>query len=182
MNPAKAPWYFLGLQEMLVYFDPWIAGVVMPTLIIIGLMVIPYIDTNPMGSGYYTWKQRRFAISTLALSPAQAGVIWAGTNDGVIQRTADGGHSWQNVSPADLDEHANVVIIDGVPPGIPLSEDDLAVDLARRRPGQSHIVTQRPSGHVGRASGLREGRLRPNRGSDTRRSVGPAWMSDTNRV
>src|SRR5713101_6934023 len=33
MNPAKAPWYFLGLQEMLVYFDPWIAGVVMPTLI-----------------------------------------------------------------------------------------------------------------------------------------------------
>jgi len=64
MNPAKAPWYFLGLQEMLVYFDPWIAGVVMPTLIIIGLMVIPYIDTNPKGSGYYTWKQRRFAIST----------------------------------------------------------------------------------------------------------------------
>ena len=34
MNPAKAPWYFLGLQEMLVYFDPWMAGVVMPTLII----------------------------------------------------------------------------------------------------------------------------------------------------
>ena len=53
MNPAKAPWYFLGLQEMLVYFDPWIAGVVMPTMIIIGLMVIPYIDTNPLGSGYY---------------------------------------------------------------------------------------------------------------------------------
>src|SRR6266536_3186609 len=53
MNPAKAPWYFLGLQEMLVYFDPWIAGVVMPTLIIIGLMVIPYIDTNPKGGGYY---------------------------------------------------------------------------------------------------------------------------------
>ena len=64
MNPAKAPWYFLGLQEMLVYFDPWIAGVVMPTLIIIGLMVIPYIDTNPLGGGYYTWKQRKFAIGT----------------------------------------------------------------------------------------------------------------------
>ncbi len=64
MNPAKAPWYFLGLQEMLVYFDPWIAGVVMPTLIIFGLMVIPYIDTNPLGAGYYTWKQRKFAIGT----------------------------------------------------------------------------------------------------------------------
>ena len=64
MNPAKAPWYFLGLQEMLVYFDPWMAGVVMPTLIIVGLMVIPYIDANPLGVGYYTWKQRRFAIGT----------------------------------------------------------------------------------------------------------------------
>lgn len=62
MNPAKAPWYFLGLQEMLVYFDPWIAGVVMPTLIIVGLMAIPYIDINPLGNGYYTYKQRRFAI------------------------------------------------------------------------------------------------------------------------
>src|ERR1041385_4320991 len=64
MNPSKAPWYFLGLQEMLVYFDPWIAGVLMPGLIIGGLMVIPYIDTNPLGNGYYTIKQRRFALST----------------------------------------------------------------------------------------------------------------------
>ena len=64
MNPSKAPWYFLGLQEMLVYFDPWIAGVVMPSLIIVGLMVIPYIDANPLGSGYYTYKQRKFAILT----------------------------------------------------------------------------------------------------------------------
>src|SRR2546422_9643704 len=64
MNPAKAPWYFLGLQEMLVYFDPWIAGVVMPTLIIVGLMAIPYIDVNPLGNGYYTYKQRKFAIWT----------------------------------------------------------------------------------------------------------------------
>src|SRR6266849_4027254 len=61
-NPSKAPWYFLGLQEMLVYFDPWIAGVVMPTLIIIGLLVVPYIDENPLGNGYYTYKQRKFAI------------------------------------------------------------------------------------------------------------------------
>jgi len=64
MNPAKAPWYFLGLQEMLVYFDPWMAGVVFPSLIIIGLMVIPYIDANPLGNGYYTYKQRKFSILT----------------------------------------------------------------------------------------------------------------------
>ena len=63
MNPSKAPWYFLGLQEMLVYFDPWIAGVVMPGLLIVGLMVFPYVDSNPLGNGYYTWKQRKFAVS-----------------------------------------------------------------------------------------------------------------------
>lgn len=62
MNPSKAPWYFLGLQEMLVYFDPWIAGVVMPSIIMIGLMVFPYVDSNPLGNGYYTIRQRRFAI------------------------------------------------------------------------------------------------------------------------
>jgi len=63
-NPAKAPWYFLGLQEMLVYFDPWIAGVVFPSLIVMGLMVIPYVDMNPKGNGYYTLKERKFAILT----------------------------------------------------------------------------------------------------------------------
>ena len=62
-NPSKAPWYFLGLQEMLVYYDPWIAGVVLPTLVIVGLMAIPYIDRNPKGSGYYTLKERAFAVS-----------------------------------------------------------------------------------------------------------------------
>jgi len=62
-NPSKAPWYFLGLQEMLVYFDPWIAGVIFPTLIIIGLMAIPYIDKNPKGNGYYTLNERPFAIT-----------------------------------------------------------------------------------------------------------------------
>lgn len=63
-NPSKAPWYFLGLQEMLVYFDPWIAGVLLPTLIIIGLCAIPYIDNDPKTSGYYSFKQRRVAITT----------------------------------------------------------------------------------------------------------------------
>jgi hypothetical protein len=62
MNPSKAPWYFLGLQEMLVYFDPWMAGVVLPSLILVGLMAIPYMDANPLGNGYYTYKQRKFAI------------------------------------------------------------------------------------------------------------------------
>jgi hypothetical protein len=63
-NPSKAPWYFLGLQEMLVYFDPWMAGVVLPSMIIVGLMAIPYIDTNKEGNGYYTIEKRKFAYIT----------------------------------------------------------------------------------------------------------------------
>lgn len=62
-NPAKAPWYFLGLQEMLVYYDPWYAGVIMPGLIVVGLLAIPYIDTNPKGNGYYCYEERKFAIN-----------------------------------------------------------------------------------------------------------------------
>jgi cytochrome b/b6/petD-like protein len=66
-NPSKAPWYFLGLQEMLVYFDPWHAGVVLPSLIIVGLMVIPFIDINPKGNGYYCFKDRKYEILTFFL-------------------------------------------------------------------------------------------------------------------
>jgi hypothetical protein len=46
-NPSKAPWYFLGLQELLRYFHPQIAGVIVPTLILVGLAAIPYVDRNP---------------------------------------------------------------------------------------------------------------------------------------
>jgi hypothetical protein len=62
-NPSKAPWYFLGLQEMLVYFDPWLAGVVLPSLIIVGLIAIPYVDKNPKGNGYYTFAERKVEIT-----------------------------------------------------------------------------------------------------------------------
>ena len=62
-NPSKAPWYFLGLQEMLVYFDPWLAGVVLPGLIIVGLIAIPYIDRNEKGNGYYTFNERKVEIT-----------------------------------------------------------------------------------------------------------------------
>jgi hypothetical protein len=63
-NPSKAPWYFLGLQELLVYYDPWHAGVVLPLLVINGLMAIPFLDFNKKGNGYYTISQRPFAYLT----------------------------------------------------------------------------------------------------------------------
>ncbi|HVL33502.1 MAG TPA: menaquinol-cytochrome c reductase cytochrome b subunit, partial [Actinomycetota bacterium] len=46
-NPSKAPWYFLGLQELLRYFHPMVAGVTIPGLGLFGLMALPYADKNP---------------------------------------------------------------------------------------------------------------------------------------
>jgi hypothetical protein len=80
-NPSKAPWYFLGLQEMLVYYDPWMAGVVLPSMILVGLMAIPYIDFNKLGNGYYTFNQRPFAIITFMFGflPLWVAMIVLGT-------------------------------------------------------------------------------------------------------
>src|SRR3954451_6517179 len=46
-NPSKAPWYFLGLQELLRYFHPMVAGIVIPTFILVGLAAVPFVDRNP---------------------------------------------------------------------------------------------------------------------------------------
>jgi hypothetical protein len=57
-NPAKAPWYFLGFQELLGYFDPWLAGVAIPVIITAGLILVPLLDTDPRGEGYYSFRRR----------------------------------------------------------------------------------------------------------------------------
>jgi len=87
-NPSKAPWYFLGLQEMLVYFDPWIAGVVLPSMIISGLILVPYCDKNPKGLGYYTLKERPFAIGTFLFGFL---ILWVML---IIMGTALRGPNW----------------------------------------------------------------------------------------
>ncbi len=53
-NPAKAPWYFLGLQELLHYFPPVVAGVLVPTLVVLALIVIPYFNINIEAAGLFT--------------------------------------------------------------------------------------------------------------------------------
>jgi hypothetical protein len=58
-NPAKAPWYFLGLQELLHYFPPLVAGVLLPTLVVLGLVVIPYFDVNIEGEPLWAQRGRR---------------------------------------------------------------------------------------------------------------------------
>lgn len=71
-NPAKAPWYFLGLQEMLHYFPPVVAGVLVPGLVVMALIVIPYFNINIEAEGFFLKdRQRRvriFYIVTAALS------------------------------------------------------------------------------------------------------------------
>jgi menaquinol-cytochrome c reductase cytochrome b/c subunit len=62
-NPAKAPWYFLGLQELLHYFPPVVAGVLVPTLVVLALLVIPYFNINIEAAGLFTKdRQNRLRI------------------------------------------------------------------------------------------------------------------------
>lgn len=62
-NPAKAPWYFLGLQEMLHYFPPVVAGVLVPGLVVMALVVIPYFKVNIEADGLFLKnRQKRLRI------------------------------------------------------------------------------------------------------------------------
>jgi len=62
-NPAKAPWYFLGLQELLHYFPPLVAGIVIPGLVVLALVVIPYFNVNIKGEPLWAAdRARRFLI------------------------------------------------------------------------------------------------------------------------
>jgi hypothetical protein len=71
-NPSKAPWYFLGLQELLSYFDPQIAGVMVPTVTgIIGFMMVPYVDKNPSTRP----SDRKFAIALYSVFLAGAATL-----------------------------------------------------------------------------------------------------------
>jgi Cytochrome b(C-terminal)/b6/petD len=55
-NPAKAPWYFLGLQELLHFFPPFVAGILIPTLVVIALIVIPYFNVNIEGRALWAYR------------------------------------------------------------------------------------------------------------------------------
>jgi quinol-cytochrome oxidoreductase complex cytochrome b subunit len=66
-NPAKAPWYFLGLQEMLHYFPPVVAGVLVPGLVVMALIVIPYFNINIEAEGLFLKnREKRLSIFYIA--------------------------------------------------------------------------------------------------------------------
>ncbi len=62
-NPSKAPWYFLGLQELLTMFHPMIAGVTLPGMGLIALILAPYIDKNPSNKP----EDRKFITSLMTV-------------------------------------------------------------------------------------------------------------------
>ncbi len=102
-NPSKAPWYFLGLQEMLVYYDPWMAGVVLPTMIVQGLIFLPYIDFNQKGNGYFTFVERKFAMTTFLFGFI---VLWCTL---IVLGTFLRGPNWNFFGPFEpWDPHKNV--------------------------------------------------------------------------
>jgi quinol-cytochrome oxidoreductase complex cytochrome b subunit len=67
-NPAKAPWYFLGLQELLHYFPPVVAGVLMPTLAVLALAVIPYARVNLNAGPLWAARPGRTAVAVAAVT------------------------------------------------------------------------------------------------------------------
>ncbi len=69
-NPAKAPWYFLGLQELLHYFPPLVAGIIIPTLVVLALVVIPYFNVNIQGKPLWSVNPARRLQAVLAVLAA----------------------------------------------------------------------------------------------------------------
>ena len=76
-NPAKAPWYFLGLQEMLHYFPPVVAGVLVPTLVVIALIVIPYFNINVEAEGLFLKdRARRILVFYVVAAGLSLFLLW----------------------------------------------------------------------------------------------------------
>ena len=68
-NPAKAPWYFLGLQELLHFFPPFVAGILIPTLVLVALIVIPYFHVNVEGKPLWSHQaSKRFTTVLVVLA------------------------------------------------------------------------------------------------------------------
>jgi hypothetical protein len=83
---VKAPWFFVGIQELLQYFDAWLAGAVLPAIMLLGLCALPYLDQDPEPAGVYAWRRRPIALAVvlglllLWLVPMTVGLLFRGEN------------------------------------------------------------------------------------------------------
>jgi quinol-cytochrome oxidoreductase complex cytochrome b subunit len=84
-NPAKAPWYFLGLQELVSYSALW-GGVIVPALVVFSLLLLPYLDHQRKGIGVWFARERRVALTlftvclTVAVVLTVIGTFFRGPN------------------------------------------------------------------------------------------------------
>jgi hypothetical protein len=81
-NPAKAPWYFVGLQELLEHMHPLVAGVLIPTVLVLFLLVIPYIDNDRAGAGrwFTSLRGKRIAILSALYALVAMPLVIVGDN------------------------------------------------------------------------------------------------------
>jgi menaquinol-cytochrome c reductase cytochrome b/c subunit len=104
-NPSKAPWYFLGLQELLRYFHPQVAGVTVPQWIIVGLMATPFVDRNP--SARPTDRKLAIALFTIFLcffaTLVSVGVLFRGPGQNWVYPWSNGLYYLRNLD--ELGEH-----------------------------------------------------------------------------
>ncbi|MFH1422066.1 MAG: hypothetical protein ABIH42_05070 [Planctomycetota bacterium] len=104
-NPAKAPWFFLPVQELLVYFDAWLAGVVLPLILVVALLTFPYLDFNPQGSNCYAVSKRKIAvISFFFLILVWFVLMWIALSFRCEQWQFQWRLPFQQLSPAVLDK------------------------------------------------------------------------------
>ncbi len=76
-NPAKAPWYFLGLQELLHYFPPVVGGVLIPTLVVLALIVIPYFGINIEAEGFWIRdRERKMRLLAIVVGALVVFLAW----------------------------------------------------------------------------------------------------------
>ena len=96
-NPAKAPWYFFGLQELLHYFPPVVAGVLIPGLVVAALVVIPYFNINIEGRGIWADRSKHGLVKACVLGFMALILVLFGTGQlghsatavGKLNRTLD---------------------------------------------------------------------------------------------
>jgi len=69
-NPAKAPWYFMGLQELLLHFHPLVGAIILPSLAILGIFLLPFFDINLQSVGIYFRSHRGRSLTVLAIGMA----------------------------------------------------------------------------------------------------------------
>ncbi len=91
-NPAKAPWYFLGLQELLHYFPPVVAGVVIPSLVVLALVVIPYFNVNVEAEGFWNRNgERKSILVWVAVAALSAFLVWFSVYAVLVPTLVSGG-------------------------------------------------------------------------------------------